>query len=630
MMTAAENILPFNMIQTKEPRMRWSFGVKLGLILSVIAVLFTSCSVFYFYSNTRDIIFKQMSARLLDVGRTGAYLFDAPTRAELNAFIQLLENNALPTTETMLNLPDGETMQSLSLENIKKYAASPIFIKLVQKLREIKSATRTAVVPLHHLEQELPEYKIDAPLISSAYIMVKIPQVPQGRILRTIADSDYEDIPNEEGNHVGNLYAESSDYPALSQVYDGQAHVADAFISDQWGTYLTAAVPIKAADGTVITSLGIDLDVTNEANQVQQLWYTSLAIVGASLVLSFIAAALLARWLQVPVRKLHHAAEAVQRGNLDTRVTIRTQDELEVFSHTFNNMVATLQEYSRNLEHKVAERTTELELANQQIIMLNEQLREENLRMGAELDITRRLQQMMLPKEYELSQIKGLDIAGFMEPATEVGGDYYDVLQHNGQIKIGIGDVTGHGLESGVMMLMVQMAVRTLLANNVTDPDICLKVLNQALYDNVKRMNSDKNLTLSLMDYENGKLRFAGQHEEVLVVRANGEVERIDTLNLGFMVGMQSNIDPFIKRSEVHLQVGDGVVLYTDGITEAWNAYNEMYGIERLCDVISNNWHLSAKTIEKAVIQDVRQFIQDQPLEDDVTLLVMKQVDVLE
>ncbi len=77
-------------------------------------------------------------------------------------------------------------------------------------------------------------------------------------------------------------------------------------------------------------------------------------------------------------------------------------------------------------------------------------LKAENTRMSAELEITRRLQQMLLPKEQELDNVLGLEIAGFMEPAEEVGGDYYDVLQHHGRFLFGIGDATGHGLESGV------------------------------------------------------------------------------------------------------------------------------------------------------------------------------------
>ena len=89
-----------------------------------------------------------------------------------------------------------------------------------------------------------------------------------------------------------------------------------------------------------------------------------------------------------------------------------------------------------------------------------------------------------------------------MEPADEVGGDYYDILQQDGKVKIGIGDVTGHGLESGMLMIMVQTATRVLLESNLADPVKFLDILNRSLYKNVQRMKSDKNLTLSILDYE--------------------------------------------------------------------------------------------------------------------------------
>jgi hypothetical protein len=100
------------------------------------------------------------------------------------------------------------------------------------------------------------------------------------------------------------------------------------------------------------------------------------------------------------------------------------------------------------LEQRVAERTEQLAEANAEITALNIQLQAENLRMGAELEVTRKLQQMLLPTAEELQQIADLDIACYMEPADEVGGDYYDVLQHNGQIKIGIGDKPRHDILS--------------------------------------------------------------------------------------------------------------------------------------------------------------------------------------
>jgi two-component system sensor histidine kinase ChiS len=253
------------------------------------------------------------------------------------------------------------------------------------------------------------------------------------------------------------------------------------------------------------------------------------------------------------------------------------------------------------------------------------QLKAENLRLAAELDITRQLQQMLLPRERELESITGLEIAGFMEPAEEVGGDYYDVLKHNGSLKIGIGDVTGHGLESGVLMIMVQTAVRTLLTNNETDPGKFLSAVNRTIYDNVQRMNSDKNLSLSLLDYQQGQLRLSGQHEELIVVRADGYLERIDTIDLGFPIGLEEDIADFIAHTQVQLHPGDVVVLYTDGITEAENLAGEQYGIERLCEVVRCNRQQSALAIKQVVLDNVRSHIGQQKVYDDITLLILKQ-----
>jgi serine phosphatase RsbU (regulator of sigma subunit) len=232
---------------------------------------------------------------------------------------------------------------------------------------------------------------------------------------------------------------------------------------------------------------------------------------------------------------------------------------------------------------------------------------------------------MLLPTADELREIDGLDIACYMDPADEVGGDYYDVLQHNGQIKIGIGDVTGHGLESGVVMVMTQAVVRALLTNGETDPVRFLDTLNRALYGNVQRMGTDKNLTLALLDYAKGEVKLSGQHEEMIVVRKGGDVELIDTIDLGFPIALDSDIADFIHQKTVQLESGDGVVLYTDGITEAENLDGEHYGQERLCEVVKVHWSEPAEAIKEAVVRDVRRHIGEQTVYDDITLVVVKQ-----
>jgi serine phosphatase RsbU (regulator of sigma subunit) len=263
--------------------------------------------------------------------------------------------------------------------------------------------------------------------------------------------------------------------------------------------------------------------------------------------------------------------------------------------------------------------------ANEQITSLNSRLQAENMRLSTELEITQRLQMMLLPKEKELSQIENLEIAGFMEPADEVGGDYYDVLQHHGRVTIGIGDVTGHGLESGVLMLMVQTAVRTLMENNETEPKKFFEVLNRTIYKNVQRMDSDRNLSLCLVNYHEGVLSLSGQHEELVVVRSSGAVERIDTVDLGFPIGLEETIEDFVFQAQVHLNAGDVVVLYTDGVTEAENNLGVQYGLDSLCAIVKQSCQKSAQDIRQSVIANLRSHIGVQKVYDDITLVVLKQ-----
>lgn len=304
-----------------------------------------------------------------------------------------------------------------------------------------------------------------------------------------------------------------------------------------------------------------------------------------------------------------------------------TADRLEVLKILSSQAAISIENalLYQTLEDKVEERTAELARANQAISALNQRLKTENVRMSAELDILKKMQQLILPKPAELAAITELDIAGFMEPADEVGGDYYDVLYTDGVVTLCIGDVTGHGLESGILMVMTQTAVRTLKEVQELDPVRFLDTLNRTIYKNIQRMNSDKNLTLALLNYADCKVSISGQHEETLVVRKGGKIERIDMIDLGFPIGLEEDISDWIGHVVVDLDPGDGVVLYTDGIPEARNIHKNFYGLERLCAVVSQNWHLSAEQVKQAAIDNLREFIGEQKVFDDITLLVLKQ-----
>lgn len=265
-----------------------------------------------------------------------------------------------------------------------------------------------------------------------------------------------------------------------------------------------------------------------------------------------------------------------------------------------------------------------LATANSKIRHLNKRLEVENVRMGDELEVAQRMQQMILPRRWELEAIASLDIVGYMKPNVEVGGDYYDVLVDNGAITIGIGDVTGHGFESGLVMMMVQTIIRTLKELQETDPVRFLNAVNTTLYKNLVRMGVERYLTLTILNYVDGYLSIMGQHEEILLIHTDGTIERLDTLDLGMTIGLVDDITEFIAQITVELQPGDGIVLYTDGITEARNYQGDFYGLDRLCQVIQQYWSKDVQGVQKGVITDLHEFIGDRSLADDVTLLILR------
>ncbi|MCK7613287.1 SpoIIE family protein phosphatase [Roseibium sediminicola] len=367
------------------------------------------------------------------------------------------------------------------------------------------------------------------------------------------------------------------------------------------------------------------IDATNNISDATAriLNYQVIAFI-VSIFVVFIAVYAISGRITKGLSQLADAARALQNKDYSVRVAIPTRDEVAAVGLAFNNMAEEISYHTENLENLVEERTKKLETANREIVALNTRLKSENLRLGAELDVAKRIQEMVLPRRSELEVIPEIEIAAFMEPADEVGGDYYDVLFDGAHIKVGIGDVTGHGLESGVLMLMVQSVARALQEQGDPDPIAFLDVLNRAVYKNIARTKSDKHLTLAFVDYENDKVTLSGQHEEVLIIRANGDIERIDTMDLGFPVGLEADISPFVATLELDFGPDDILVLHTDGITEAENENGDMYGLDRLSDCAQENRENSAKGIAEAVINDVKSHIGNYKVFDDITLVVLK------
>lgn len=252
-------------------------------------------------------------------------------------------------------------------------------------------------------------------------------------------------------------------------------------------------------------------------------------------------------------------------------------------------------------------------------------------RLSQELEIATRIQTSILPKNL---QVEGLEVAAGMLPATEVGGDYYDVLPVAGGAWLGIGDVAGHGLRSGLVMVMLQSIVAAVVAHT---PDVApsemLQIVNRVLYENVRqRLHQDEHATLSLMRYQrSGRLSFAGAHEDIVVYRAR--TRRCETISTpGTWVAATRDIAQVTVDSSLELERGDVLLLYTDGVIEAQSAEREPFGLERLCRELERLCHglersgrENIESIRDGLLRRVTDWVREQ--NDDIALLVARQLE---
>jgi phosphoserine phosphatase RsbU/P len=242
-------------------------------------------------------------------------------------------------------------------------------------------------------------------------------------------------------------------------------------------------------------------------------------------------------------------------------------------------------------------------------------------RLQKEMEIAERIQTSILPKNVH---VPGMDIASVMHPASEVGGDYFDILPSDGLCWFGIGDVAGHGLRTGLVMLMIQSVVAALVAQNPwTTPKEILRVLNAVIYENVRmRLGQDEHATLCLMRVtRDGHMLYAGAHEDMLLFRSRSQqVEIVPTP--GTWIAAVRNIDPGTVDNELRLEPNDLLVLYTDGVTEAMNEQQQPFGLEALSRELASIANRSVDEIKDHLLEVVRSYTSRQ--QDDVTLLVLR------
>lgn len=240
-----------------------------------------------------------------------------------------------------------------------------------------------------------------------------------------------------------------------------------------------------------------------------------------------------------------------------------------------------------------------------------------------ELDLAGTIQQSLLPKKPPPN--RGLEVYGEMLPMRKVGGDYYDFVDGVDTQIICIGDVAGKGIPAALVMVMA----RTFLNNfdtNIVDTRMTLLGLNRLLFDNTDS-GTFMSMVLFKWDVPEQRMYYTGAgHEHLMIYRAR--TREIEVLKTGGQVlGLRAQIIDQLRELELVLDVGDALLLYTDGVTEAASPDDEEYGIDRLRASFATCSELPAEEIVETIFARLSEFTQGQRQNDDITLVALRRVE---
>lgn len=325
-------------------------------------------------------------------------------------------------------------------------------------------------------------------------------------------------------------------------------------------------------------------------------------------ILAAIVGISLTRAIARSVMSLYEGTERVKEGDLSHRIQVEGQDQLAELGRSFNAMTTNLERLLR--------------------------MEKDRQRMQAELEIAREVQAQLHPKE--IPALGSLRLASVCNAARMVSGDYYDYQRiGDHHLALAIGDVAGKGISAALLMATLQSAMRSQLRHQV---ELCrqpsnghdgidistsklVENINQHLYTST---SPEKYATFffSVFDDSNGELTYtnAGHLPPFLIRR--GEAIALDSN--GTVVGAFPHVR--YDQSRITLESGDLLVCYTDGITEPENEYGEMFGEERLVEVLRANASREASEVAAAVVDAVQNWTTSGELQDDVTLVVARKL----
>ncbi|MCL2480269.1 MAG: SpoIIE family protein phosphatase [Spirochaetaceae bacterium] len=325
----------------------------------------------------------------------------------------------------------------------------------------------------------------------------------------------------------------------------------------------------------------------------------TLIIAASSLVLFALVALLLSWLINRPLNKLTSGVAELGSGNLDKQIEISSRDEIGTLASAFNKMTVDLK---ASIEQNALERA-------------------EKERIGAELDVATKIQASMLPCIFPpFPDRTEFDIYASMQPAKEVGGDFYDFfLVDKNTLAVVIADVSGKGIPAALFMVIA----KTLIKNNAQYGKSPKQVFEDV--NNILCENNDANMFVTVfmgyLDIPSGRFIFVNAGHNPPLLRT-GEKFKLLKTKPGFVLAVME--DMFYKQYEITLNSGDELFLYTDGITEATNKEKELFGDLRFINTANNYLDLPLKEFTISVKREIDKFADGEEQSDDITMLALR------
>ena len=440
-----------------------------------------------------------------------------------------------------------------------------------------------------------------------SYVYFIYPESEQDLTMNYMFDPTLETTRTEDGEEIlkiGDIvYEDPEIHEYMWKAWDtGKTQKGFDILDNEFGHVYTYCVPLVInGEKTGLLCSEISVDYVN--SEIARDVIIQGLVIAVVLILFTVVLYLLLR--KVVLERIIHIEQEVRRyaSKKDPQIAkeITTQagrmDEIGVLATSFGDMVTELEDYMVNLQKVTAEKE----------------------RIDADLSIATRIQADMLPRIFPaFPEKKEISIYASMTPAREVGGDFYDLfLVDDSHLALVVADVSGKGVPAALFMVIAKTLIKNRLQTGESPAEALGNVNNQLCEGN--EMEYFVTVWLTVIDLETGDaLEANAGHEYPAVRKGSGPYQLIKTRHSPAVATME---DLRFRQNQFHLDPGDRLFVYTDGVTEATDANNELFGEERLLESLNRNKDALPADLLPAVKKDIDVFVGDAPQFDDITML---------